>query len=154
MRLWIMRHAEPLDPSRWREGDRSRPLTTAGLRHATAMGRRLTMDGGGRPEAIWHSPFRRARQTAEAVSTALGGVEMKSLEELVPGGNPFRLTDLHLEELSPERLLLVSHEPYCGLLLSVLTPLEGPHPFLVGEMACLDGSLAPGRMTLLWMRTD
>ena len=118
MDLWLLRHAAAED--RARSGrDADRPLTDEGRRQARSAGealRRLEPD----VDRVWTSPYRRARETAEAAAAALG-LE-KTLHEtssLEPSADPSDVLE-ELRSQGARGALLVGHAPHLGLLLGRL----------------------------------
>jgi broad specificity phosphatase PhoE len=78
--LWLARHGETVENAEGRIlGRRDPPLSPAGIAQAEALARRLK-DAG--IAAVWASPLRRARETAEIVGRALG-IEPVVLADLV-----------------------------------------------------------------------
>lgn len=70
MSLWLARHGETAENAEGRIlGRRDPPLSAAGVAQAEALAARLE-DAG--IAAVWASPLRRARETAEIVGRALG----------------------------------------------------------------------------------
>ncbi|MBL8112061.1 MAG: phosphohistidine phosphatase SixA [Acidobacteria bacterium] len=118
MRIHLLRHsdAEEISPSGL---DEDRRLTDGGLARMKPVSRAISRLA---PEfdLVLHSPFVRARQTAEPVIAACrfrGAVEVT--RNLVPSAEP----DEVLHELStrkPKSVLLVSHEPLLGRLFARL----------------------------------
>jgi len=116
--LWLMRHAEAED--RAASGrDEDRRLTARGVAQATAAGRCLSSL---QPDLrlILTSPYRRARETSEAVARELpGSCDLREEPSLEPGGDAdFVLSAL--EEIVEDRVLLVGHAPLLGVLLGRL----------------------------------
>ena len=119
MDVWLLRHAaaeERAESGR----DRDRALTAEGLRRAENVGRGLAALEVSFA-AIWTSPFRRARQTAEAAAKAFGrAAPLHATDALTPDRDP---SDV-LEELDSEGIsgdvLIVGHEPHLGGLLGSL----------------------------------
>ena len=81
----------------------------------------LRADPAGVPATIWHSPFRRARETAALLAQQAGHTVMlvgKSF--LTPGADPAKMARL-LAELPPATdLAIVGHEPHLGALATLL----------------------------------
>jgi broad specificity phosphatase PhoE len=101
MSLWLARHGETEENAEGRIlGRRDPPLSPAGVTQAEALAGRLR-DAG--VVAVWTSPLRRARETAEVVGRSLG-VEPVVLDELVESDRGDwegrRIVDL--EEESPD----------------------------------------------------
>jgi len=78
--LWLARHGETAENAEGRIlGRRDPPLSAAGIAQAEALAGRLK-DAG--IAAVWASPLRRARETAEIVGRAVG-IEPVVLTDLV-----------------------------------------------------------------------
>jgi phosphohistidine phosphatase len=91
-------------------GDAARPLTDEGQRAVAAVGgalKRLNL----LPDAVWHSPYVRATETAQLLHGALGARGTLKVEgALAPGSSPERTARLLLDA-KEQRLLVVSHMP-------------------------------------------
>ncbi len=130
MDLWLMRHGKAEDRSESGK-DRDRALTAEGLRRVTEVGRGLAVLDAA-IGAIWTSPYRRARQTAEAVARALNfRSRLQATDALAPESDPGEILDeLEVSELAGA-VLLVGHQPHLGTLLGLLVtggPAEIPLP--------------------------
>ncbi len=99
-------HAEPTTPG---QSDLDRPLSPQGLAEAEAAARWLK-EKGLVPDRVLCSPARRARETLEAVLSALGYVEQR-LEDRIYEATPGTLADLADQHREVERLLMVGHNP-------------------------------------------
>ncbi len=94
--LVLVRHGESTWlPERRFQGRRDPPLSALGRRQAEAAGRRLAWPGrapalpipASAPLAIWHSPLRRAAQTAASIADARGGdAPLRALDDLLELG--------------------------------------------------------------------
>lgn len=109
MLLALMRHgkAEPKKPGM---SDDERELTLEGREEVLRTIRVLNL----RPRYVVSSPLRRALQTAELVSRAIGGVEVQTRRELVP--EIFRLEELRtllasLNAGKDDVIMIVGHSP-------------------------------------------
>lgn len=123
MDIWLLRHATAEDRSASGR-DADRVLTEDGLKRAERVGRGLAALE--LPiEAVWTSPYRRARQTAEAAAQELGlAKKLRETRALEPNREPREI----LEELAGHEaagILLVGHEPHLGGLLGLLVGGEG-----------------------------
>lgn len=118
MRLYLVRHAkaEPGEP------DELRRLTPAGRDAARAVGRRLA-DEGVRPSVVLTSPLLRARETAKEIARA-SGAAVETVGALGPGATP--------EEVQAavagrgEHVVVVGHQPDCGIVAAALGDGEAP----------------------------
>ncbi|MGH8384473.1 MAG: phosphohistidine phosphatase SixA [Pseudomonas sp.] len=121
MNIWVLRHGEAV-PHGSRPHDSERELTDHGreavLRSAALLiGQPLT--------AIYASPYLRAQQTAELVRDALGfEPKIRTVEWLTPDTEPDKVAE---QMVSVSNVLLVSHNPLVGSLLSYLQHGAG-HP--------------------------
>jgi phosphohistidine phosphatase len=118
VRLYLVRHAdaEPGDP------DELRRLTPTGRAQARALGRRLA-DDGVKPDAVLSSPLLRARETAEEIARATGA-EAEPVEALQPGATP---EDVETAVAGRgERVVVVGHQPDCGIAAAALGDGEVP----------------------------
>jgi phosphohistidine phosphatase len=115
MRLYLLRHAEAADTS----PDPARALTPKGQRDARALGRLLSRREIKSPGLLWCSPYRRARETADAL---LEAAEWPLRPEIREGLTPYDDPADLLAELAHEAedLLVVGHNPHLALLAGYL----------------------------------
>src|SRR5690606_25984636 len=113
--LFLMRHGE----AAWTRPDSERELTERGREQTravvAAMGSRLA-----HLDALYSSPYRRARQTLAEVEQLTGFQATACYDFLVPDEPPQRA----LEALEPhirDHTLIVAHQPLLGSLVSLLT---------------------------------
>ncbi|MDF7671261.1 phosphohistidine phosphatase SixA [Orbaceae bacterium ESL0721] len=151
MKIYIMRHGEaafsaPSDPER--------PLTDRGLKQALSAGHFLKAQGISIDLALV-SPYLRAQQTlAEVASvTTIGRIETDSA--LTPSGNPEQVS-LWIPTIGVENLLIVSHLPFVGYLVSELCPAVSPPMFATADIACVDLLIKNGSPvgTLEWIHHE
>jgi phosphohistidine phosphatase len=144
MELFVIRHAIAV-PGSMLLADAERPLTPQGReRFAQAvLGlKRLKI----RFDRLYHSPWKRAAETAELLAPVLAGQATDSPAlARAPSQNL-------LETLAGERVALVGHEPWMGELVAWLTTGAASDgsvfAFKRGGVAWLEGSLQPGQMAL------
>jgi len=144
MKLWVLRHGEA-EPYGSRP-DSERQLTAHGRKEVLSSAARLM----GQPlTAIYASPYLRAQQTAQLVREALGfEPEIRTVEWLTPEVDPDRVAE---QLVSVSNVLLVSHNPLVGHLLSYLQHGAGypPEKVSTAGLAELEHSeLLIGSMTL------
>ncbi|AWA40871.1 MULTISPECIES: phosphohistidine phosphatase SixA [Pseudomonas] len=144
MKLWVLRHGEA-EPYGSRP-DSERELTAHGRQEVLSSAARLI----GQPlTAIYASPYLRAQQTAQLVREALGfEPEIRTVEWLTPEVDPDRVAE---QLVSVSNVLLVSHNPLVGNLLSYLQHGAGypPEKVSTAGLAELEHSeLLIGSMTL------
>lgn len=133
MKLWILRHGEAEAHART---DAERNLTEHGRAEVLRSAAHLI----GQPlSAIIASPYVRAQQTAHLVREALGfEPEIRTVPWLTPEGNPQRV----LQNLdTDDNVLLVSHQPLVGSLISFLQHghQRQPQPLHTASLAELEG---------------
>ncbi len=132
MELYVLRHGEasPGVP----DGDR--PLTERGRQQTRAVLQSRQAELAA-VDLVITSPLRRARETAAlALPHTAPQARLLVSELLVPEGSPDRLLAF-LAEMSPERCLLVGHQPLAGTLLGVMTG-TGPLALMTSGLASLE----------------
>jgi phosphohistidine phosphatase len=153
--LTLLRHAIPLDPSRWSGDDASRPLTDPGRAQLHKVLEALLKSGRLEFDAIWCSPYLRTRETAELAGKLLGIIPMQS-PALISGSKIIEsLPKIHGAHPSwPSRLLLVGHQPDLGDLVTDLVG-HSSSSFGLGRAgsAKLEGEFKRGGMKLHWLLT-
>lgn len=90
-------------------GDAARPLTDEGRVGIAAMARGLAAFGF-RPDALWHSPYTRAAQTAEILAQALSPATVVVEGALTPVSSPARAAQA-IVQAQARCLVVVSHMP-------------------------------------------
>jgi phosphohistidine phosphatase len=144
MKLWVLRHGEAVPYGSCPDSERE--LTDHGRKEALNSAAHLI----GQPlTAIYASPYLRAQQTAQIVREALGfEPEIRTVEWLTPEVDPDKITD---QLVSVSNVLLVSHNPLVGNLLSYLQHGAGypPEKVSTAGLAELESpELLIGSMTL------
>ena len=144
MKVWILRHGEAQPHAR---RDAERELTTHGREQVLHSAARLI----GQPlDCILVSPYVRAQQTAELVRKALGFTsELITVPWLTPESEP---RDALSKLADSGNVLLVSHQPFVGELISLLLHghLRQPQPMQTASLVELEGEWPlAGSMTLL-----
>ncbi|WP_158782534.1 phosphohistidine phosphatase SixA [Pantoea sp. BAV 3049] len=137
MQVFIMRHGDAaLDAA----SDSVRPLTHCGCDESRQMASWLNGQAVD-IERVLVSPYLRAEQTLATVREALTLPEGQDvLPELTPGGDP-SLVACYLQVLAKEgvkSVLVISHLPLVGYLVSELCPQEAPPMFATSAIASVD----------------
>jgi len=144
MHLYVIRHAIAVD-RRPDLDDALRPLTEKGRLRFQAAVRGLERLGVGF-DALLHSPWLRAAQTAELLMPLLRG-ELVATELLARGPS----VEL-LDQLPDGRVALVGHEPWVSDLVAWLATgdagLGAAFAMKKGGVAWLEGAPEPGGMVL------
>ena len=156
MKLYIVRHAiAEENSSSGRDADRALPADgKERMRQAAAGLRKIDVA----IDLILTSPYRRAAETADILSAALGGVEIRRLDELASGAEAVAVLAALKPYRSVDALALVGHEPSLGHLASQImsgSPDACPFPFKKGAVACFEvpSPRTPLRGELLWLMT-
>ncbi|AIS16988.1 phosphohistidine phosphatase SixA [Pseudomonas rhizosphaerae] len=135
MKLWVLRHGEAVSHAR---SDAERALTSVGQQQALTSAARLH----DQPlDAILASPYVRAQQTAALAHGVLPSAPaVRTVPWLTPDSDPLAVIG-HLEKLGLDNVLLVSHQPLVGNLLSLLVHgnLRQPEPMQTASLAELQG---------------
>ncbi|MCX8965107.1 phosphohistidine phosphatase SixA [Erwinia psidii] len=137
MQVFIMRHGDAaIDAA----SDSVRPLTHCGSDESRQMANWLNGQSV-HIDRVLVSPYLRAEQTLATVREALALPEgQETLPELTPGGDP-ALVASYLQVLMKEgvrSVLVISHLPLVGYLVSALCPQEAPPMFATSAIACID----------------
>lgn len=153
MQIYIMRHGDAVAQA---NSDAERPLSSMGLEQANRMVEVLLEAP---PGQVWVSPYLRAQQTAACIISGLSraGVRTvsRTLEFITPDGHITRLLQELEEYEGDEPVLMVSHQPFVGSLITTL--VEGHSmglPVNTATIAALSCDL-PGHGTaeLQWMKS-
>ncbi|AIR90368.1 phosphohistidine phosphatase SixA [Pseudomonas cremoricolorata] len=145
MKLWVLRHGEAEATA---ASDAQRRLTAAGREQVLRSAARLL----GEPvQAIFASPYVRAQQTAALLHAALDFPQaVVEAPWLTPDSDPLQVI-AELERCGHEHVVLVSHQPLVGSLVSLLHQGHRQQPAAMGtaSLAELDGEWPlAGLMTL------
>ena len=143
-----MRHGIALERYDWDGPDHTRPLSEPGMDRTRAVAEALQEKKLMTIDAIWTSPYVRARQTAEIVATVFE-VPITECEALACGAAFSGLRKVFQKNNPPERILLTGHEPDMGELLHGLTGHEW-EPFKKAAVAYMSGPFAPDGMSYKW----
>lgn len=145
MKLWVLRHGEAASQA---PTDAQRELTGNGTREVLASAGHLM---GQTLDAVLASPYVRAQQTAALVHDALRlQVPVTTVPWLTPDSQPQQV-GAELAKLGLSNVLLVSHQPLVGTLISLLVhgSVQQPEPMQTASLAILEGEgVLAGAMTL------
>ncbi|EPF8140800.1 phosphohistidine phosphatase SixA [Providencia rettgeri] len=150
MQVYIMRHG---DAAIQAPSDAERPLTQTGKDDSVLMAQWL-QNQGIKIDSVLVSPYLRAEQTRQVVSQHLDlPAKSEVLRQLTPGGNAAFVAD-HIRDLAvlgANAILVVSHLPLVGYLVSELCPHKEPPMFTTSTVACVDIDVAHQKSHLEWM---
>ncbi len=138
MQVLIMRHGDAAIEA---ASDAVRPLTQCGREESTQIALWLQQQGleqQSKIECVLVSPYLRARQTLEVIRGVLAlPAKEEILPELTPGGDVAQVAS-YLQALAKQgvaSVILVSHLPLVGYLVSELSPGETPPMFCPSAVA-------------------
>ncbi|MEH6577878.1 MAG: phosphohistidine phosphatase SixA [Amphritea sp.] len=135
MKLILLRHGEAGFDA---PCDEERALTVNGIGRLQFMLHSAADELSGLRRVV-HSPYLRTQQTAALVKGVVAQASLEPLELLVPESRPQAVIDW-LTRQSSDVLLLVTHQPLIGMLVSLLCEgdLSRPEAMLPGAMAVID----------------
>jgi phosphohistidine phosphatase len=145
--LYLLRHGDALHE----DEDPARPLSSRGQMQVRVVADFVRARGGIRVERVWHSPLRRATETAELFCDRLElAATRREIDGLLPDddirGVARRLSGFGYP------LLVVGHEPHLGRLASILVCGNVDQElvdFATGGLLCLERESTKSR-TILW----
>ncbi|TVP61058.1 MAG: histidine phosphatase [Halomonadaceae bacterium] len=134
MQLIIIRHGE----AGMHAVDAQRPLTPPGRADVTRVSRAIAAACDGAFDAIWHSPYKRARESAELLAEELQ-LPLIQQDSLTPEHDPGAVLTLLQQQPAQSRLLLVSHMPLVNILTGLLVDgRSGGYPFATSQAVMLE----------------
>lgn len=150
MNIYIMRHGEAGYDA---HSDAQRVLTNAGKQQTREMANWLKHQDVLFDYALV-SPFTRTQQTLKVVQSVIPIASIEICEDLTPDGTVEVITNylstLHTKSI--KSILIVSHLPLVGYLVSALCPTLPPPNFATATVALV--TLSPsGEGTYKWMHS-
>ena len=146
MHIYLIRHAHALDG----ENDAARPLSPKGRKQIHSVAKLLRKAEAFEAREIWHSPLRRAHETASVLVQQLHRrVPIKE----VAGLKPSDAIDTIAEKLGDLRrpVAVVGHEPHLSALASLLvTGSAEPIRFKMKKCAVLRLDRVGGGWSVRW----
>ncbi|QSX34966.1 phosphohistidine phosphatase SixA [Shewanella avicenniae] len=151
MQLFLMRHGEAEHHAR---SDRERSLTESGTYNSGMMSEWLK-NSVSEFDLVLVSPYLRAMQTWTEVSAHFPQPhKVKVLDELVPAADPemaSRLVMAYAEQFKAQNVLVVSHMPLLGYMVSEFVPGMEPPLFATSAVALVD--LMGKHASLMWQQS-
>lgn len=153
MKLYLVRHGiaeDPVDASLNGRSDARRTLTPEGRERTNAVAKKFCEKVSGL-DLILHSPYVRARETAEIFGKYFPDALLEATDGITPSDSPesgIELAARYAPKIS--QLMIVGHEPYLSYLASLLLSggLKYPVPFKKAAIACFDWNGAGGSALL------
>jgi phosphohistidine phosphatase len=151
MHLYLLRHGIAVEAYDWNGPDATRPLTSEGKKRTKRVMEKLNGEGRFAVDAVWSSPLVRAQETAKIAAGVLN-LEVKTVPALACGASLKSLRAAFKEYGDlPSNLMLVGHEPDCGLLIAdLIGDPAGDYALKKAGIALLKGDFAAGKMTMKW----
>ena len=115
MNLYLLRHGDAEDSAKSGK-DADRALSERGREVMEVVA--VAFSRVAKAQAIWHSPLRRAKETAEFIAARFPKASLTATPALAPDADPRKV----LVELARDRwedVVLVGHMPHLGLLLGL-----------------------------------
>ena len=150
MQVYIMRHG---DAAIQAASDSARPLTQKGKDDSVLMAKWLKARQP-QIDTVLVSPYLRAEQTLQVMRKELSlPAQAQIMEGLTPGGNAdwvaSQIRDYAFS--GAKAVLVVSHLPLVGYLVSELCPHEAPPMFTTSTIACVEVDTEQMKCHLEWM---
>jgi phosphohistidine phosphatase len=156
MKLYIIRHADAGDRSKWDGDDAERPLSPLGRRQSRALGEAFHMRGIA-VDAVVSSPLVRTRETAEGfVAGITNPPAIQYSDLLAPAELRKRKLTKQLANLGVESAVIVGHDPDLSAYLGWLVGCDAENvPLEKGAAALVVFEDEPGKGdgTLSWVVT-
>jgi phosphohistidine phosphatase len=149
MLIYLMRHGIARERDEWDGAEDARPLTPEGRQKVQAVTKALKKRQRLDVSEVWTSPLVRARETAGIAAKVLK-VPVRDCAALACGADLSAVAAALAAVPALDRVLLVGHEPDCGLILAELLGEGDPRPFKKAGVACAEGRFTSGGMRLKW----
>jgi phosphohistidine phosphatase len=140
VKLYLVQHGEAVSE----QENPERPLTDSGRRDVTKIARFLKQEDV-EIDRLWHSPKRRAVETAEILAEALQIRELCEERKGLTPNDPVEPVFETVQKIRPEdeieSLMIVSHLPFLQRLAALClegSPSESPVQFHMGGVVCLE----------------
>ncbi|EKT63816.1 phosphohistidine phosphatase SixA [Providencia burhodogranariea] len=150
MQVYIMRHG---DAALQAASDAERALTQKGIDDSVLMAQWLSQRNPA-IDKVLVSPYRRAEETLQVIRDNLViSARSEVMDMLTPSGNATFVAD-HIRDLAvmeTNAVLVVSHLPLVGYLVSELCPNEAPPMFTTSSIACIEIDAKHQKAHLDWM---
>ena len=146
MHVYLIRHAHALDG----DNDAARPLSPKGRKQVRSVAKLLREAGAFEAAEIWHSPLRRAHETAGLLVQRL---RCRTRLKEVAGLKPDDAVDRIAEKLGDLRrpVAVVGHEPHLSALASLLVvEAAAPPRFKMKKCAVLRLDRVGGGWSVRW----
>jgi len=139
MKIFIMRHGEA---QHYAASDAERALTDRGRSESVAVARAgKTQQKLTNVDKVLVSPYLRAQQTWQEVSAYFSCEDIETCEDITPYGQSemvFEYVNARIDAEQWDSVLLVSHLPLVGYLVSEFVPEMVPPMFPTSGLVCIE----------------
>ncbi|MBM4873997.1 phosphohistidine phosphatase SixA [Vibrio parahaemolyticus] len=150
MKIFIMRHGEA---EHFADSDAARELTQRGRTESEAVARVCAEQGFAQFDKVLVSPYIRAQQTWQEISTFFSTKSIETSDDITPYGQSdcvFDFANALIEVEKLESLLFVSHLPLVGYLTSEFVKEMTPPMFPTSGLVCIEYEPQTQRGEVLW----
>ncbi|MDF4254922.1 phosphohistidine phosphatase SixA [Vibrio parahaemolyticus] len=150
MKIFIMRHGEA---EHFADSDVARELTQRGRTESEAVARACAEQGFAQFDKVLVSPYIRAQQTWQEISTFFSTKSIETSDDITPYGQSdcvFDFANALIEVEKLESLLFVSHLPLVGYLTSEFVKEMTPPMFPTSGLVCIEYEPQTQRGEVLW----
>ncbi|EGR1567693.1 phosphohistidine phosphatase SixA [Vibrio parahaemolyticus] len=150
MKIFIMRHGEA---EHFADSDAARELTQRGRTKSEAVARACAEQGFVQFDKVLVSPYIRAQQTWQEISTFFSTKSIETSDDITPYGQSdcvFDFANALIEVEKLESLLFVSHLPLVGYLTSEFVKEMTPPMFPTSGLVCIEYEPQTQRGEVLW----
>lgn len=150
MKVFIMRHGEA---EYFASSDPERQLTQAGIDTSAEVAKNCAGKGFNQFDCVLVSPYVRAQQTWETISSTFTAQNIETCDDITPYGQSedvYEFVCALAETKSYQSILLVSHLPLVGYLTSEFAQGMAPPMFPTSGLACIEFDVEQRRGELLW----
>ncbi|WP_394251758.1 phosphohistidine phosphatase SixA [Vibrio profundi] len=150
MKIFIMRHGEA---EHFAASDAERALTERGRKASVAVAQSASEQGFNQFDKVLVSPYLRAQQTWQEISSVFGADKVETCDDITPYGESGQVFDFTLALAEVEKLdsvLFVSHLPLVGYLTAEFVKDMMPPMFPTSGLVCIEYDLERQSGELLW----
>ncbi|HCG9201578.1 TPA: phosphohistidine phosphatase SixA [Vibrio parahaemolyticus] len=150
MKIFIMRHGEA---EHFADSDAARELTQRGRTESETVARACAEQGFAQFDKVLVSPYIRAQQTWQEISTFFSTKSIETSDDITPYGQSdcvFDFANALIEVEKLESLLFVSHLPLVGYLTSEFVKEMTPPMFPTSGLVCIEYEPQTQRGEVLW----
>lgn len=151
MKIFIMRHGEA---QHYAASDAERALTERGRSESVAVARAgVNQKEVTSFDKVLVSPYLRAQQTWQEIATYFSSQDVEICDDITPYGQSemvFEYVSARAEAEKWQSVLLVSHLPLVGYLVSEFVPDMVPPMFPTSGLVCIDYQPQSRKGEVLW----